>query len=236
MNTLDRHDLVWAVRRLPNNLKTIMQKSQWLNKIYVGGGYLRALVSGEDVNDVDVFVQDKTSAENLLRDLLRSNPDLYHVETPNAYTVVNKLNRGIPIQIIFRWVFQKPEEVANSFDFTICCAVISYDGAWQSYVDSRFYIDLAGKRLIYRNPVRNEDAGGSMLRVLKYYNKGYRIPLDSLGAVIARLNEGVDKERLKDENKNVSEAQVITGLLRVVDPQLDPLHEAHLPSLNEIEI
>lgn len=236
MNKLDRQDLAWAVRRLPKNLKDLMLKPEWRKKIYVGGGYLRALVSGEEVNDVDVFVQTKADAEKLQQRLTStSNGDYYMVETDNAFTVVNKHDRGIPIQVIFRWVFEKPEDVANSFDFTICCAVIYFDDVWDSYTDERFYVDLASKRLIYREPVRNEDAGGSMLRVLKYYHKGYRIPLDSLGKVIARLNQGIDREKLKHDN-DLTEADIITGLLREVDPVIDPLHLSHLPSGKEIQI
>jgi len=67
------------------------------------------------------------------------------------------------------------------------------------------------------------------LRVLKYYQKGYRIPLNSLGSVIARLIKSIDtgKGDIHDEEWV---GWVITGLLREVDPEIDPLHAAHLPS------
>ena len=93
---------------------------------------------------------------------------------------------------------------------------------------------MASKRLVYRSPARNEDAGGSMLRVLKYYQKGYRIPLDSLGAVIARLIHKLDNERVPLSDQKAV-AHIITGLLREVDPDIDPLHLAHLPSSEGVE-
>ena len=101
---------------------------------------------------------------------------------------------------------------------------------WCSACDPRFYADLAAKRLVYRSPERNEDAGGSMLRVLKFYQRGYRIPLDSLGAVIARLIQGVKDPILLNEPKL---ARTLSGLLREVDPDIDPNHIAHLPSETE---
>lgn len=221
---IDNHDLSWAVRRLPYQLKKIMIDKEWINRIYVGGGYLRSIVSGDKINDVDVFVQSEVDAELLSLKLCKDKKDIY--KTDNAYTIKG----NIPIQIIHRWIFKKPEDVAKSFDFTICCAVIFYSGSnFSSYCDDRFYMDIASKRLIYRTPIRNEDAGGSMLRVLKYYQKGYRIPLDSLGAVIARLIRDLDKDKSYLGNEG-SVAKVITGLLREVDPQIDPEHISHLES------
>lgn len=232
---LDRYDLNFIVRRLPKVLTDVMTKYDWLGKIYVGGGFIRAIIANEKINDIDVFVNSKEDASKLAF-LLASNKNDIH-NTDNAITIKGR----IPIQIIHRWVFNKAEDVSNSFDFTICCAVIEYTTSkkWNSSCDPRFYTDLAAKRLVYRTPIRNEDAGGSILRVLKYYQRGYRIPLDSLGAVIARLVKGLDTNRMPlTDEKGV--AQVITGLLREVDPSIDLEHESHLPSssgsdVNEIE-
>lgn len=223
MSQLDLQDLRWALTRLPKSLKKLMESDEWAGRIFVGGGYLRSIVAGEPINDVDVFVNSKEDAELIAYKLCADKKDVY--KTDNAYTVKGKL----AIQIIHRWVFSEPKDVSNSFDFTCCCAVIYYKEIWGSYCDDRFYIDIASKRLIYRSPSRNEDAGGSLLRVLKYYQKGYRIPLNSLGAVIARLMKDFDvhKTPLKEE---VRVAHVITALLIEVDPQVDPLHLSHLPS------
>lgn len=221
---LDVQDLKWALQRLPLNLKTLMKDPEWAGNIFVGGGYLRSIVANEPINDVDVFVKSEKDAELLAYKLCTDKRDI--VKTDNAYTIKGKM----VIQIIHRWLFDQPEDVSNSFDFTICCAVFYFNGDnFDSYCDDRFYIDLASKRLVYRCPVRNEDAGGSMLRVLKYYQKGYRIPLNSLGAVIARLVGSVDITRIDLKNE-IGVASIITGLLREVDPDIDPLHQSHLPS------
>ncbi len=221
---LGKHDFIWAIQRMPENLKTVMKEEWWHNNVFVGGGYLRAIVAGEKVNDIDVFVKSEKDAELLAYKLCYDKKDVH--KTDNAFTIKGKT----VIQIIHRWVFEKPEDVANSFDFTVCCAVIHFDGSkFDSFCDDNFYIDLASKRLVYRIPVRNEDAGGSMLRVLKYYQKGYRIPLDSLAAVIARLIKSLKPEL--DIQNEFETSKVLTGLLREVDPAIDPEHLSHLPAL-----
>ncbi|MFA5403298.1 MAG: hypothetical protein WC358_00015 [Ignavibacteria bacterium] len=246
-NKLDKQDLRFAVLKLPKRLKEIMMSEIWAGKIFVAGGYMRAIVSREPLNDIDLFVGSKETAKILSEQLAERPTDIY--ETDNAYTIKGK----IPLQVIHRWVFDKPEDISNSFDFTICCAVIycervrnsiissneehKFDYKWDSYCDELFYVDLANKRLRYRCPVRNEDAGGSMLRVLKYYQRGYRIPLDSLGNVMARMIKEIEFGRFafnpptqKDEKEI---GKIMTGLLRVVDPLIDPTREAHLPSIND---
>jgi hypothetical protein len=53
--------------------------------------------------------------------------------------------------------------------------------------------------------------------VLKFYQNGYRIPLTSLGAVIARLMKGVDFNQVDVKNE-ARVADVVSGLLFEVDP------------------
>lgn len=202
-------DLKWCVRRLPKSLVDEAHKYQ--QKIIIAGGFIRSCIANEPVSDIDLFVGDKTFGKSIASNL---GGDRFF-ESPNAYTVL-----GIEpiVQIIHRWLYNTPEEVVASFDFTIASAAIWYNGKeWQSICDERYYADLAAKRLVYRNPVRNEDAGGSMLRVLKFYQRGYRIPLDSLGRVIERLTRAVRWEKLEKGDFN-KVARILTSLLVEVDP------------------
>jgi len=198
-------------------------------KIIIAGGYIRSVITGERISDVDVFAGDKTASEILATEL-QGNSSFY--KSDNAFTV-----RGLalPVQFIFRWVFDNPISVMESFDFTICQSAFWYDSEkkkWDSVCSERFYQDVASRRIIYLSPIRNEDAGGSILRVLKYYQRGYRIPLDSLAAIMARLYAAIDIEKAS-ENGRV--AVVIAGLLYEVDPAGQIDHEAYLPSEESIE-
>lgn len=254
MNKLTWHDLQFALIRVPKLLLKTMKLPAWKNRVFVGGGFLRSIVTGDPVNDVDIFVPDLDTAEALAVELVcqrvfkkdhnACSKEEFESATKRIYRTDNALTLccfSPVLQIIHRWTFDSPAQVITSFDFTCCAAVFWWDGeAWDSVCDDRFYPDVAAKRLVYRLPDRNEDAGGSMLRVLKYYQKGYRIPLDSLAAVIGRLVAGVNfkkinMKRLTMEDTRIPEfefSRIICGLLREVDPAIDPKHVAHLPAEN----
>lgn len=231
-------DLAYAKRRLPSALRNVMQTEKWSGKVFVGGGFIRACVAGEHINDVDLFCP-AGHADELAKELIaeqKADPKLVH-SSGNAITL-RCFNPAI--QIIHRWDFNKPEAVAESFDFTVCSAVIFWTNAsgWQSHCNGRFYQDLAAKRLCYMSPKRNEDAGGSVLRVLKYYQRGYRIPLDSLGAVLARLVKGVNFNKLTVCQGHVSDelrlGEILTSLLVEVDPNaIIEQHTHFMPKATE---
>ncbi len=244
------HDLQWCVRRTPRVVLEAMKKHG--DKIFVAGGFIRSCIAQELINDIDLFVSSKDFGAALALELAGGEQKKVH-ESDNAFTI---RGHGTTIQIIHRWLFDRPETCIQSFDFTIACAAIWWEqemvpadleiggpmtdvGRWCSICDGRFYADLAGKRLIYRQPIRNEDAGGSLLRVLKFYQRGYRIPLDSMSEVIARLMSGVKGMDKWDEVDGGMDqyrlAKVLCGLLREVDPNIDPTHIAHLPSEEDDE-
>jgi hypothetical protein len=222
---LERHDMVWCLERLPGIVKKIMRQEP-AGTIFIAGGFVRACVAGESINDVDIFVPDKTTAKRLADQVLEAmNGSSFIMATDNAYTIPAK---PFAIQFIHRWTFANVEACIASFDFTIACAAIFWNGAtFDSAVDQGFYPDLAAKRLIYRSPIREEEPGGSMLRVLKFYQRGYRIPLDSLGAVLARMMHKFHTIPSEETEEHV--AKVMTGLLYDVDPNLTD-RQPYLPS------
>ena len=201
---LSNTDLQFVVRRIPKDVRDFMT----LHPLWVGGGFIRETISGGEVQDVDMF---STSIETLnavsgFIQLRRGGSKLH--KTPNAITLLAPPR--MPLQFITRWVFESPELCVESFDFTVCQAVVFYDRANQrfdSVISEGFYPDLAAKRLTYTNPVREEEAGGSMLRVLKFIKRGYNIQPKSFGDVIARLVTKVHPDRMG--SSGVAEGQVL---------------------------
>lgn len=229
---LSPYDLQFVLLRLPKLVLESMQANP--GKLFLAGGFIRSVITNEKINDVDLFATDAVTAGGLAMVLAEQDPKRIY-KTDNAFTI-----RGFnpSVQIIHRWAFATPTECTESFDFTIAKAAVWWDGdKWESTCHPEYYADLASKRLVYTQPLRNEEAGGSLLRVLKFYQRGYRIPLGSLGSVIARALQGVPDinwEKRSTMNRQEWETQiahVITGLLREVDPQLDADHIAHLPTL-----
>ena len=234
---LNKYDLNWCVRRLPYSLRSTLKK--YGAQIVVAGGYIRACILNEPINDIDLFVADKDFAKQVALDMVQRDEKRLII-TDNAITV-----KGMkyPVQFITRWVYDSPDKILGSFDFTICQAAFWWEnfrgtvtdgagtrsGKWMSTVSDSFYQDLSAKRLIYTNPIREEEPGGSMLRVLKYYQRGYRITIDSFAAVITRLAAGVDfKAKDMVSYDGVLNApyfhKIIRGLLHEVDPNIDPDH------------
>ena len=223
MSQLNSKDLSWAVRLLPNEVRNLMER--YGSSIVLGGGYLRSTISNEKVNDLDLFTSSPEQSK-VFADLLASQVGRKVYETQNAYSVKTPSSF---VQFIHRWTFPNPSLLLDSFDFTIACSAIWYEsGKWTSLCDPAFYPDLAAKRLVYRSPIRNEDAGGSLLRVLKYYQRGFRIPLDSLAFVLARVFHATNEGHSESDS-----GREILKQLILVDPQVDPTHEAHLPAEEE---
>lgn len=213
---LDPRDVAWVVKRLPKEVRELLKTFD----CFLAGGFIRSVISREEVQDIDLFVTTKFMADKIATTL---NPEK-NFNTKNAISISRSVY-GYPIQIIHRWTFENPEDVIPSFDFTIAKAIVWWnENSWDSACDENFYRDLAAKQLVYCSPIRNEDVGGSLLRVLKFYQRGYRIPLESLGAVIARLNKGINWDSGPEHTELDFEswnAKIISGLLREVDPNIE---------------
>jgi len=238
MNKLANHDIYWIGQRLPKEVTEVIKN----NNLFVAGGFIRSCILNEPVSDIDIFASSKETA-SMAADLLstcfevKSKKKLRRIETDNAITM---LGLAYPVQFIHKWVFSNVETALKSFDFTIAMA-----GVWMGkrsagsrrsgthdqlmgICHENYYQDLAAKRLIYTSPQRIEEAGGSLLRVLKFYQRGYRIPLKDMAAVVARLAHEVDT------TSEEAMTTVFTKLLREVDPEIDPEHRAHLPNLDDL--
>lgn len=237
MNELIHDDLGHVVRRLPKDVRDLLTKYQ--NSLFLGGGFIRAVIAGEQPSDIDLFGVSKEMLNTIAKELQsgRGGQEKCRLHySKNAITVIS-IGR-ISIQFITRWTFARAEDVVSSFDFTVCQAGIWRDGAeknapWRSTVSERFYYDLASRRLVYTYPTRDEEAGGSLLRAVKYMKRGYTMQVGSLAGVVSRLVKALDTNRL-DTKDEARVAHVLRGLLQEVDPSiavdgLDVIHDHESP-------
>ena len=182
MNNLSKNDIHFVVSRLPKDIRELMQKDQ----VFLGGGFLRATIAGEKPSDIDLFGPSEEILDNCANKLVANRPGARKIHTKNAITIYQ--SPRLPVQFITRWVFDDPVRLAESFDFTIAQAVIYYNRTpvqggtrWLSWTAEDFYADLAARRLAYTRPKRNEDAGGSLMRVRKFLGRGYNIQVAGAG-------------------------------------------------------
>lgn len=229
MRQLDPKDLSWAVRMLPKQLIELMQEAG--DRVVLGGGFVRSSVSGERPNDIDLFCKSKEDACSYATQLA-GKKKVY--ETGNTYSV-HRVG-GYFVQFIHRWTYDNPAQILDSFDFTIACSAVWFenDGVsyelgsggsihkhpsqWKSLVDNDFYSDLTAKRLVYRSPQRNEDAGGSLLRVLRFVKRGFNISPEDFAAVMSRVTTAAYPFIQDIGNTETAWTGKITHYLREVDP------------------
>lgn len=224
---LNDFDVQRIVTSLPRDVRKLLKESN--GAVFLAGGFIRAILSGEQPADIDLWGRDKEELDRHA-ELFAARRKVRCMSTKNAHTILD-LGRT-PVQFITRWTFPTPEACAESFDFTIAAACIWYedgkdvmqlgaarglDGGWRSYCGETFYRDLCTKSLVYTSPDRNEDAGGSLLRMQKFIRKGYSISPGNMAAVISRLLCGV---RFSNSFCGQEEfrTRVLLGLLREVDP------------------
>lgn len=212
MAMLYDQDVNNVVRNLPKDVRALLKANP--GRIFLAGGYIRDRISGAPINDIDLWGVDSVEL-GTVAELFGAKRGVRVMSTDNAHTILTQ-GRS-PVQFITRWVFDYPGACADSFDFTVCSAAIWYEGdRWESYCHNDFYADLAGKRLVYTYPARNEDAGGSLMRVQKLIRRGYSISPGNLAGVIARLTTRFYDDFLHHDERH--RARVILGLLREVDP------------------
>lgn len=214
MNKLTKTDLQLCVSRIPKDIQSSMKE----HNLFLGGGFIRSTISREKVNDIDLFGASKEILNLAALYLSVQRKGRTH-KTGNAITVLSSVRT--PAQFITKWLYHDPTKLCNDFDFTVCQAVIWFDDSekiWKSCVSDTFYSDLAAHRLVYTFPKREEAAGGSILRVRKFLQRGYNIQAASFAGVISRLVTAVDKESILAKEGERGLAKVITGLLREVDP------------------
>lgn len=239
MRTLTAIDLNFVVRRIPKDVRTLLEKNS--SRLFLAGGFIRDTIGGMPVKDVDLLGADKhlleESANELYhqRNIMQSDSHVKLHVTDNAITLLSPPRAAV--QFITRWTFGHAEPLLESLDFTICQAAIWMEGGqWRSMCSEGFYPDLAARRLVYTYPQREEEAGGSLMRVRKFLGRGWNIQADSLGGVVARVAMKIDWNKLPVDGeaghyqREQAAGRVVSGLLREVDPLLvvdglDPIED-----------
>lgn len=232
MQQLTTTDLNYVVRRLPKDVRETLVEYT----VSVAGGFIRETIAGNEPKDIDLFAGSVDLLKSVAANLAAKRNARNHT-TDNAITLLAPPR--MPLQFITRWTFTEPERLVESFDFTVCQAAIWFDKGTRQFTSmcsDGFYPDLAARRLVYTSPVREEEAGGSMMRVVKFLARGWNIQTPSLGAVMARVASKVEWDRAKGAAQRHGGSPekfagaVIAGLLREVDPLLmvdglEPINE-----------
>jgi hypothetical protein len=179
-------DLENCIRALPYNVRQHLLEN---TGVTVAGGFIRSIITGESVQDIDIFYG-SGSIDNVMPEMFNFDAIKYPskaetLDTRTGYVFDEDVDR-VEVQLIKRWKFKNPAELLEVFDLTIARAAIWYDGAkWQGICHKDYYRDLAAKRLVYED--RTELRSYGILRVLKFVQRGYHIDATNLAKVLADL-------------------------------------------------
>lgn len=174
-------DLNKVVAALPGDISKFMRVKG--SSLVLGGGFIRDVILGEKPLDLDFFAESEEKAESYAAEL--GSNDFF--STKNAITIRFDEYK---IQFITGWTYAGPGDVISKFDFTICQAAFWSNGySYQSLCSENFYPDLFARRLRYTSPLREEEPAGSLIRVIKFVKRGFHIPDEDLGKVVARATE-----------------------------------------------
>lgn len=149
---------------------------------YIAGGTITSLFTGKDINDIDVYFKDKTELFKVLYEHFSREYIVY--VTKKAITF--KITSQETVQFIFMNYYDKPEDIFDDFDFTICMG--AFDIQKDKFVLHKDFLkDNVQKRLVVNTNTKFPIVTGT--RILKYNMKGYEIDTLEMTKLMLAINK-----------------------------------------------
>jgi hypothetical protein len=159
------------------------------DQVCVAGGAVRDKLIGAEIKDYDLFVQSKDVEDKLMKFLADEGKE----GNVNSQ-VANYTFEGKWLQVIRGKYYDiTTTEVIDSFDFTICCAMITSKGI---RVHNEFYRSVATKHLLIN---RITFPLATLERMQKYIQKGYSACNGTL-SLIARSLQTIDLNKPEENS------------------------------------
>ena len=164
---------------------------------YICGGYLRDLLIGKEPHDIDIFFTIPNEQkrwekiEQITSKLLQSKKMQLLSRTENAVTIGWKAHP--PIQLVAKIGEESLEDILDHFDFSVCMVgtqIYRYSPE-DIYATPRFYTDMLNKQLYYTG---SSHPGASLIRLVKFMQKGFTPDLTSLYDLINDIHDSEDDD------------------------------------------
>lgn len=138
-------------------------------RCFVAGGTITSLFCNREINDVDIYFRNKEDIKDFILKVVKKRSMWIVAKTKKALLL--KYN-DILIQLICFDTFITPEEIFNTFDFTVCMGC--YDFEKECFVFHDDFLKHNSQRILMFNKSTAYPIV-SALRVDKYKQKGYLI-------------------------------------------------------------
>lgn len=211
---LDENDVKRVVYALPEEIREMMRRHP--GQVVIAGGFIRALVAGENIHDIDVFVPSEKNAKDWVDEVYTASK--YEKKDKHYYIGPDAKSGAAEVQVVYRYPFKESYEVPDQFDYTIVKAAVWFDEGdkkresnYVSVCHERFYRDIARKMLVYECD-RDVERIESIPRLLKYIGYGYSIDPDSLAELVVKTCLSMDLSKgFEGMLKQLGEAYKPTG-------------------------
>lgn len=168
---------------------------EYFPQAILGGGYIRSIFDGSDVEDYDFFIDDKAEYENIVYNIRKYKKKTFS----NSHEVYKRLfntelskglkNYKIQLILVDYEISGNPKKLADEFDFTVCSSAMTLDG--DLYVNSTFFRDIYD-RTLYPNKITYPLS--TIKRMEKYIKKRYTVS-NSLAVEVAKAIQELSKTK-----------------------------------------
>lgn len=195
--TLTAADKSRVVKALPDDLVRYLKASR--GRLFVCGGFIRDVALGDEPKDIDVF---GTDGELVKTSGLALGAERPEGSKSTVYSISIK-NPDLPIQFVWTWPVASPKVAIDRMDFTMCQAAMWWaSGQWRSLCSSEFYPDTDEKRLRYTWPSREGTAGRSLVRAMRFVERGWKFPADEITRLVAHTALEVTEPKVAEAGLN----------------------------------
>lgn len=135
--------------------------------VMVAGGTITSLFTNHEINDIDVYFRSKEDLEDFLKEEMEGTWIIAHTDKALLFRYDK-----IEVQAIYFRYFTTPQEIFDTFDFTVCMG--AFDFSTEEFVLHNDFIKHNSQRILKFNQGTAYPIV-SALRVDKYKKKGYTI-------------------------------------------------------------
>lgn len=181
---------------------------------YIAGGCFKNIFNGENYKDIDIFFRNKSDYEKALI-VYQDNKDFIPTYQTEKVVAFREKNTGITVELIFSFLMN-PENMLNTFDFTITKACLMSDVNWEKEEGERnfkfiyhpkFFEHLFLKRLVIDSDTLAMPLS-TFNRAFKYTKYGYSLCRESKlkianGILQLSKENGINEFTLDDIDKTL---------------------------------
>jgi hypothetical protein len=162
--------------------------------ILIAGGFCRDVMTGAEPKDIDIFSVSSQAMHNAIHNFDWTEHYTARL-TANAKSFIHD-DDGPDVQFISRVYYADHFEAVKSFDFSICQVGVFYipGKGWEGICTVEYMEDLPEFKMRYTAPERDEDPGASLLRMVKFVSRGYKIAEADIARVMGRFVVKLDEE------------------------------------------